>query len=227
MDRPVVTGRAAVLCAAAALATIMLAACGSVPASTTAASSGASPSSTAPGASSAPSPSVSPGAAATEAVLCRDTASVTGLEITRNHVARVPQLQIAFPDQVSVATPAHARAVARALCALPAFPRGFMSCPALLAGTTYLLRFTADGRRLPAVTIEATGCEAVTGVGPVRRAATSPGFWRTLATAADVSPPGRSVFSGDGDASCQPSSSRPDQINGCPAESKPGSGAVP
>jgi hypothetical protein len=221
MDRPGVTGRAAALPAAAALASVLLGACGSVPASTTAGALAASPKP-----SAAPSPAVSPGAAATQAALCLHTASVTGLEIERNHVARVPQLQIAFPDQVTVATPAGARAVARALCGLPAFPRGVINCPAQLAGTTYLLRFTADGRRLSAVTIEATGCEAVTGVGPVRWAAKSPGFWRTLATAADLSPPGRSVFSGSS-LGCQPASSRPDQNNGCPAETKPGSVAVP
>jgi hypothetical protein len=204
------------MCGVAVLASVVLAACGSSPAPTTAPVPGASAT-----ASATPSPSVSPGAAATEAVLCRDTKAVTGLEII-HHVIRVPQLQIAFPGQVIVATPAQARAVARALCALPLFPRGVvMSCPALLVGTTYLLQFTADGRRLPDVTVEATGCQTVTGVGPERWAARSPGFWRILAEAAGMSPPGRSVFT----ETCH--STRPDQINGCPAQTKPTSGAVP
>lgn len=222
MDRPGFTGRAAVLFAAAALASIVLAACGSVPAPTTPAAPAASPKP-----SATPSPAVSPGAAATQRALCRDTASVTGLEIERYRVAGVPQLQSSIPNQITVPTPARARAVARALCGLPQFPHGFIGCPALLGGTTYLLFFTADGRRLPAVSIDATGCETVTGVGPVRWASTSPGFWRTLATAAGISPPGRPVFSGSSQPSCEPASSRPDQINGCPAQSKPGSAAVP
>ena len=168
MDRPGITSRTAAggkaaggtaaggtaawartwLCAAAALAAIMLVGCGSIPASSTGAAPAASPTAS-PSPSPSPSPSVSPGAAATQAALCQHTATVTGLELLRNHVMRVPQLQIAFPDQVTVATPAQARAVARALCALPPFPSGVFHCPALIVGTTYLLRFTAGGRRLP------------------------------------------------------------------------------
>jgi len=67
---------------------------------------------------------------------------------------------------------------------------------ALWPGTTYQLRFTVHGRPFAAVTIEATGCEAVTGAGPVRRADASPGFWRLLARAGGLSPPGRLAFSG-------------------------------
>jgi hypothetical protein len=210
--------RGTLLCAAVLLSSGVLAACGSIPASTTGASSTVPPK-----ASATPSPSQT---AATEAVLCRHTASVSGLEIVRNHVNRVPVLQVGFPPRVSVATPARARAVARALCALPLFPQGIVHCPALLLGTTYLLRFTADGRRLPAVTVEATGCEAVTGVGPTRQAARSPGFWRTLATAANMRPPGRSVFTQSSRPGCPPPSRPPGMISGCPAQIKPGSAAV-
>jgi hypothetical protein len=207
------------LCAAA-LAAIALAGCGSIPASSTGATSAASP-------KASPSPSVSSGAAATQVALCQHTAAVTGLEIIRNHVLRVPQLQAAFPPEITITTPARARAAARALCALPAFPRGVFNCPALIVGTSYLLRFTVDGRLLPAVSIEATGCEVVTGVGPARWAVKSPGFWRALATASNLRPPNRAVFSGGRISSCQPASSRPDQINGCPALTKPNSAAAP
>jgi hypothetical protein len=215
------------LCAAA-LAAIVLAGCGSISASSTGAGSAAPKASSSPASSSpSPSPSVSPGAAGTEAALCQHTATVTGLEIMRNHVMRVPQLQVAFPSQVTVTSPADARAVARALCALPLLPHGVFHCPNLTIGTTYLLRFTAGGRQLPAVSIEATGCEIVSGVGSPRWAAKSPGFWRTLATAANLSPPGRSVFIGGGTSSCEPTSGRPDQANGCPAQMTPDSAAVP
>lgn len=223
MDRPEATGRRAgwagvLLCAA--LAAIVLAGCGSISASSTGAATAASP-------KASPSPSVSPSAAATQVTLCQHTATVTGLEIMHNHVMRVPQLQIAFPSQITVATPPRARAAARALCALPLLPAGVFHCPNLTVGTTYLLRFTADGRRLPAVSIEATGCEVVSGVGRARWAAKSPGFWRTLATVANLSPPGRTAFTGGGTSSCQPISSRPDQTSGCPAQTKPDSAAVP
>jgi hypothetical protein len=197
----------------------MLAACGSsqVPG----AASGPSPSPRVAATVAGSSAAASPGATATQVALCRDTASVTGLEIVRDQVVRVPVLQIAFPDQVTITSPARARAVVRALCALPLMPRGIFNCPNLVAGTTYLLRFTAGGRRLPPVTIEATGCEVVTGVGPARRAATSPGFWRVLGTAAHLRPPGQSVFSGDSHQGPSCDSSRPEQANGCPALIQP------
>jgi len=211
------------LCAAA-LASIMLAACGSSQGS--GAASGASPSPTVASTVAGSPGAASPGATATQVALCRDAASVTGLKIVREQVARVPELQITFPNQVTVASPVRARAVARALCALPLMPRGIFNCPMLVVGTTYLLRFTAGGRQSAAVTIEATGCEVVTGVGPARRAATSPGFWRVLATAAHLRPPGRSAFSGDSHPglSCDPSR---EQANGCPALIQPGAMAVP
>jgi hypothetical protein len=234
-----VAGRLAPLCAAAALASLMLAACGSSQVS--GAASGASAASVSPtvaGSSAATSPAAagsaaaspgatSPGATATQVALCQHTASVTRLEIVRNQVVRMPVLQAAFPDQVMVSSPASARAVARALCALPPMPRGVFHCPAMLFGTTYLLRFTAGGWWLPAVTIEATGCEVVTGVGPTRWVATSPGFWRVLATAAHLRPPGQSVFSGDSypEPICDPSGR--EQANDCPAVIQPGGAAVP
>jgi hypothetical protein len=222
MERPEAAGHGpawAWLCGAA-LAAIVLAGCGSIPASSTGATSPASP-------KAAPSAPVSPGAAATQAALCQHTAAVTGLVITRNRVMHIPQLQVGFPNQVSATSPAQARAAARALCALPSLPHGVFNCPNLTVGSTYLLRFTADGKQLAAVSIEATGCETVTGVGSARWAAKSPGFWRTLATAADLSPPGRTAFTGGGAPNCEPKiSSRPDQANDCPEQNTPVSGAV-
>jgi hypothetical protein len=225
MDRPDATSRSTVagkawagLCAAV-LAAIVLAGCGTISASSTGATSAAAP-------KASPSPSVNPGGAATQAALCQHTATVTGLVITRNHMMRVPQAQASGPNQVGVATPAGARAVARALCGLPSLPHGVFNCPNLTVGSIYFLHFTADARRLPPVSIEATGCEVVTGVGSARWAAKSPGFWRTLAVAANLSPPGRTAFTGGGTSSCQPNSSRPDQVNDCPAQNAPASGAV-
>jgi hypothetical protein len=136
----------------------------------------------------------------------------------------VPELQTAFPNQVTVTDPALVRAVARALCGLPDMPPGLIHCPALLLGTAFTLQFSVDGRPLPLVTINATGCEAVTGVGPVRRA-TSPGFWRVLGRAAGGKSP--LVFGGDHPGSpCQPPSTQITKINGCPGVARPGTGAA-
>ena len=215
------TGRvlryAAVALGPVVLGPILLAACGSVraPAPGTA---GAAPA----GASGSPA-AASTGAGSAQGALCRHVAAVTSMQIVRIRGVRVSEAQSAFPSQVTVASPARARAVARALCALPAMPHDILSCPALFPGTSYQLRFTADGRRLPPVTIQATGCDAVTGAGQVRRAA-SPGFWRVLATAAGLSPPGQAVFSGP---SCQPPPGAPTKINGCPALHQPGGVARP
>ncbi len=208
------TGRA-LRCAAVALGPIaaglvLLAACGTTPAPGTA---GAAP------ARASGSPAARGSA---QVALCRDTAAVTGLQIVHLRGIRVPQAQTAFPNQATVVSPARARAVARALCALPTMPHGIFNCPALFPGTSYQLRFTAAGRLLPVVTIEATGCETVTGVGQVRRVI-SPGFWRVLATAAGLSPPGQAVFSVPG---CQPAE-RATKIDGCPGVTQPAGGAQP
>jgi hypothetical protein len=78
-----------------------------------------------------------------------------------------------------VTSAAKARALAWSVCGLPAFPRVPVNCPALIAGT-YRLSFTADGRKLPVVTVLDSGCQTVTGLGTVRTAATRPGFWKLL-----------------------------------------------
>ena len=199
-------------------ALMLLAACGSIQASDSGGASGASP-----------NPSPAPGAStpSAQAALCRDAGQVTSLEIVRNHGARIPQeMQNAVPDQVTVAKPASARAVARGLCALPDMPAGPVHCPALFAGTTYHLIFTAGSRQLPTVTIEATGCQTVTGLGAVRRASTSPGFWRVLDLAAGKPARGPSVFSGGGPG-CQPPSTQLSQHNGCPGLAQPGGVSQP
>ena len=228
---PIVRGpivRGPILLGSIVAGSILLAACGSVSAvSPGAVSPGAvSPGAGSPGAASAmpAQSSRSPRATASPdpVPLCRDAAGLTGVEIVREQGVRQPQVRIPFPGQVTVRDPVRVREVARALCGLPAMPPGVMNCPALFPGTVYQLRFTVNGRRLPVATIEATGCETVTGVGMVRRAG-SPEFWRLLATAAGLSPPGRPVFSGTSvnGTDCQPPSTRVGQ-NGCPGVAAPG-----
>ena len=84
--------------------------------------------------------------------------------------------------------------MAQALCALPVMPSGTFACPADWA-ISYRLVFTGRAGLAP-VTAEASGCQVVTGLGAVRWTATSPGFWRTLAQAAGITPADGAVFGG-------------------------------
>jgi uncharacterized protein YceK len=83
-----------------------------------------------------------------------------------------------------------ARALATALCGLPAMTGGVLHCP-LQGAVSYRLAFTTGGRLLPAVIVRASGCETVTGAGPVRSAVRSSAFMKLLASmAGPVSLPG-------------------------------------
>jgi hypothetical protein len=197
--------------AVAVLGGFMLAACGTVPPG--------------PGhASSGPTPGTSGDTTAARPALCREAATLTSMVVTRDDT-KVRELLPAFPRQVTVTNPAEVRAVARALCALPDMPRGVFNCPALLLGTTYTLHFAVDGRSLPLVTVNSTGCETVLGVGPARRV-TSSKLWGVLSTAIGVKVP-PPVLSGDAPgAPCQPVSTGTTEINGCPGVARPGTGVV-
>lgn len=205
----------ALLGVVAVLGAVALAACGSVAAPGSAAGSGHH--------TSAGSPATADVGTA-EPALCRDTATLTSLVITRNHGYRVPELLPGFPNQVTVTNPALIRAVARGLCALPDVPRGVYNCPALLLGTAYTLHFAVGGRSLPLVTVNTTGCLTVIGVGPARRVS-SPGFWQVLSRAIGVKMP--PVYGGAVPGSpCQPVSTGVTKINDCPAVARPGTGVV-
>jgi len=165
----------------AALGVMVLAACGSVRAAGSPAGSGH----TSPVAQQSPAPA---SARFPQPALCREAAAVTRLEVVRSHGFKVPELEPAFPNMVTVTNRALIRDVIRALCALPVTPPGVYHCPALLLGTAYTLRFSVGSRPLPLVTIDSTGCQAVTGVGPDRRV-TSERFWRVLSRALGVRTP--------------------------------------
>ena len=173
-------GSWALVCAAA-LGVMVLAACGSVRATGSPAGSGH----TSPATHDSPAPAA---ARFPQPALCREAAAVTRLEVVRSHGFKVPELEPAFPTMVTVTNPVLIRDVIRALCALPVPRAGAYHCPALLLGTAYTLRFSVGSRPLPLVTIDSTGCKAVTGVGPDRRV-TSEGFWRVLSSALGVRTP--------------------------------------
>jgi hypothetical protein len=87
-----------------------------------------------------------------------------------------------------VTDPATVSSLAGALCALPKMPRGPIFCPFMMPGG-FRLTFTADGRALPVVTVNESGCRTVTGLGTVRRAI-QPSFWNLLNRIAGPNPVG-------------------------------------
>jgi hypothetical protein len=148
---------------AAAVASLAVTGCGSVSGATTAARTGR-PAGT---------------ATATAAGLCAAVSAVDSLTVRRDGAWPTPHFGFRFPGQVMVTRPQQARAVARAVCALPRMPRGVFACPADF-GVSYRLEFAAAGRRFPVVTVAPGGCERVAGAGPVRWAEQSGGFWTVL-----------------------------------------------
>jgi len=117
--------------------------------------------------------------------------------LTLGRVDSFPQNHVyfSFPAQVTVTGAHRSQAVAQALCALPAMPAGTFSCPAD-RGINYRLIFIAGDGKLAPVTVDATGCQQVYGLGPVRWTVISPGFWSVLATAAGIGPADQATFRG-------------------------------
>lgn len=128
--------------------------------------------------------------------VCGNTGQVGSLAVTRVILLKQNRLRFSFPARVTVSSPAKARAVADAACALPPMTNKPVACPADW-GITYRLTFmTAAGRKLATAKADATGCATVSGLGGTRTAARSPGFWRTLGGAMGLSHPGQEVFTG-------------------------------
>jgi hypothetical protein len=134
-------------------------------------------------------------AAANGGPVCADTGHVNGLAIRR--IDTIPQYHriYTFPARTSATSAGQAQDVAHSLCELPDLPSGGYACPED-AGVSYRLTFRASDRKLPPVTADATGCQEVSGVGPVRWTASSPDFWKTLAEAARITPARHSAFAG-------------------------------
>jgi len=129
---------------------------------------------------------------AADSALCRTVPYLTGLVVRRNSAPH-NRFSFSFPVVVTVKDPAAVRHVARALCVLPRYLRGPVHCPADF-GITYELVFTAGQRRLPAVIVDATGCQAVNGLGPQLRATYR--FWDTLGRAMGLGKSNGQAFRG-------------------------------
>jgi hypothetical protein len=127
--------------------------------------------------------------------LCAQAGSVTRLVIHRVNGLPRNHERFSFPARITVTSPGRAQSVARALCALPVMPSGTYNCPADFA-ISYRLTFAARARQFAPVTAEISGCQEVSGLGATRWTARSPGFWRSLAQAARITPAGEAVFRG-------------------------------
>lgn len=201
------------LMAASLAGLLVLAACGSV---------------AAPGSSADPAAAGAPGKAApAQLALCADPSAAQRVVIARTPtINRIQPVHVEPAAQTTVTNGPAVRALARALCALPTMTTGIINCPALLEGT-YVLRFTTADRVIPEVTIEASGCKTVTGLGPARTVSKSPGFWPVLARTAraGVTIPPLPVYLPQDPAgmACVPVSTRSTGGTAhCPAQARPG-----
>jgi hypothetical protein len=127
--------------------------------------------------------------------LCASPQSVQRLSVRRINSLPQNHEHFTFPAHVNVGDPGQARAVAQAACDLPPMPPGGFSCPADL-GITYTLSFMLGGTKYPAVTIEATDCQEVKGLGRTRWVARTPAFWSVLGQAIGIPHAGYTTFSG-------------------------------
>jgi hypothetical protein len=170
-----------------AIAVVALAGCGQ-------ASGGVTPAGHGSGAHGGQSPAGRAGAPIRLRTVCDAPSAVTSVRVTRlpamSQLGQTKPLPKPHPG-VTVRDPR--RAAWPASSGLPRLPRGVLSCPAQRGGG-YGLVFTAVGHSLPPVTVQATGCESVTGTGPggARWAARSSSFWATLSRLTGIEAPAHS-----------------------------------
>jgi hypothetical protein len=127
--------------------------------------------------------------------VCAHAGDVDRLTIGRVNFFPRNHVHFTFPAHVAVTGAHRSQAVARALCTLPTMPAGPFSCP-MDWGINYRLTFTVGDSKLAPVTVDATGCQQVTGLGPLRWTARSPAFWSVLATSAGIAPADQTPFRG-------------------------------
>jgi hypothetical protein len=133
---------------------------------------------------------------ATPATFGQSIDQLDRLVVQRTNAFPSNHVRFKFPTTVSVTDPTAVQAVARALLALPKIPAGAIYNGPLDLGITYQLVFFAADRRFPAVNVDATGMETVTGLGADRMAIDKPSFWHTLGVAMGLAQPDQSTFAG-------------------------------
>ena len=129
------------------------------------------------GSGSHPAAAASGSSASAAAPLCANKAHLDRMEVSLNVGRGLSHIHQPLPVGVTISDPARVQAVAGALCGLPAMTHTQIRCPADFGGS-YRLVFSTSGQTFPPVVIRATGCRAVTGLGPART--TSGSFWSLL-----------------------------------------------
>jgi hypothetical protein len=115
-----------------------------------------------------------------EPALCANLNKLTRLVVGRTiGMTHVREIQ---PGGVTITNPQAVRTVAATLCTLPVMPRGVLHCPAILGGS-YKFWFVAAKRAFPPITVQATGCRIVTGLGHPDRRVVSEQAWVNLTSA--------------------------------------------
>ena len=127
--------------------------------------------------------------------LCASAQTVQRLSVHRVNMLPQNHERFTFPARANVNDPTKIRMVAQAVCELPPMPGGAFACPADW-GIKYQLTFTADGNKLPTVTIDATGCQTVQGFSRTIWVARTPGFWSVLGKAIGVPHAASGAFGG-------------------------------
>jgi hypothetical protein len=127
------------------------------------------------------------GKAVASGTACSARSSLDRLTIRRVTARR--ESGIAFPAEVVVNNRGKVKVIAELLCNLPPIPSGFPSgvlhCPPAL-GVDYQFRFLAPSQGIRPISLQASGCQEVRGVGTVRWAARVPRFWEDIGDAAGV-----------------------------------------
>lgn len=107
------------------------------------------------------------GKASSGVALCKDIPNLSSVTVSRMMELRATQPGQILPRGFTMKEPLSVRHLATALCGLPKAPRGPVSCPADF-GSSFRLAFAAGGRPFPLVTVQTSGCQLVTGLGPAR-----------------------------------------------------------
>ena len=127
--------------------------------------------------------------------LCQNARRITEVTMRRVVLAEADR-SFTFPARIIVTAKSRSKAIVRDLCSLPKMPHGTIACPAD-AGISYRLDFGVRGRiASDKETVNATGCETVSGSGVVRWSFRSPKFWVTFGRALGIAHPDNATFRG-------------------------------
>jgi hypothetical protein len=128
--------------------------------------------------------------------LCAHLAAVTIVRVMR--IPSLAQMGGTKPPPrqvpgIVVGDAGKARELAQVVCSLPTMPHAVWQCPVVVGGG-YVLEFMSGRQQFRPVTIQASGCEAVlgVGVGGTRWVARTPGFWPTMAHLTGIRAPAHS-----------------------------------